>query len=346
GDFRPFDVELDYLEYVDGKPRHDGVTSFLRSRGIDLPVGGPDDAPDAETVFALGKRKQAYFVAWLRESSVRTYPGTLRLIHALRALGVRTAVFSSSRNTEEVLRNAGALDLFEAKVDGNDLATLGIPGKPHPAMLLEAASRLGVAPERAAVLEDAVSGVEAGARGGFALVVGVDRGDHAGALTRAGAHIVVRDPAELCVDEARALRVKTLENLPSVWEREEEIRARLSGKAPVVFLDYDGTLTPIVEDHQKAVLTDGMRRAIATLAKHCTVSIVSGRGLDVLMRLVDLDSVYFAGSHGFEIRGPGGSMKATERGLEFLPKLDEAEARLRERLAGVPGHAVERKRFS
>ena len=345
-EFRSFDAERDYREFVDGKPRHDGIRSFLRSRGIDLPEGNPDDQPGAETVSGLAKRKQHYFRSWLKDNQVWKYPGTLKLIHDLHEIGVRTAVFSSSRNAEDVLHNASALDLFDVKVDGNDLAALSLPGKPDPAMLHEAASRLGVKPGHAAVVEDAIAGVEAGARGGFGLVIGVDRGDYGDALKEAGARIVVRDPSELLVTENHGLIAKTLDNLPAVWDCEDEVRARLSEKTPVVFLDYDGTLTPIVEDHSKAFLANDMRAAVAELAKSCKVAIVSGRDLQMVRRLVKIDSVFFAGSHGFEIAGPDGSSESLERGVEFLPQIDEAERRLRKDLSEIAGHAVERKRFS
>jgi trehalose 6-phosphate phosphatase len=345
-EFRPFDPEREYREFVDGKPRHAGIRSFLRSRGIDLPGGSPEDPPDAETVFGLGRRKQNYFRAWLKDNRVRPYPGTLKLVNDLRKIGIKTTVFSSSRNAEDVLRNAGVLDLFDAKVDGKDLEELRLRGKPDPAMLHEAAARLGVKPEDAAIVEDAISGVAAGARGGFALVIGVDRGDYGNSLKESGAHIVVEDLSELIVSADRGITIKTIAGLPAVWDCEREVRARLLRRPLAVFLDYDGTLTPIVEDHTKAFLADDMRAAIAGLAKSCTVAVVSGRDLAMLDRLIGLESVYLAGSHGFEIVGPCSSLDALDKGTAFLPELDAIDAALRAKLAPIPGHSVERKRFS
>ena len=191
--FRPFDPERDYHRYVDGKPRYDGVKSFLASRGISLPLGGADDDPDKETICGLGNRKNRYFAAWLDKNRVRAFPGTLAFINALKRAGVKIAVFSSSLNATSVLRSAGVLELFDAKVDGEDLVKQHLAGKPDPAILLEAAARLGVSPERAAVVEDAIAGVEAGVRGGFGFVIGIDRGDNRDGLRRAGANVVVRD---------------------------------------------------------------------------------------------------------------------------------------------------------
>jgi len=344
--FQPFDLQHDYRKFVDGKPRQDGVTGFLRSRGIDLPAGAPDDPPDTMSVTGLARRKQAYFDAWLREHHVRTFPGTLKLIRDLHAAGIQAAVFSSSRNSEKVLRNAGALDLFDARVDGQDLASLELPGKPDPAMLLEAASRLGVQPGRTAIVEDAIAGVEAGARGGFALVIGVDRSGFDDALRRSGADVVVHDLAELQVSTDRGLAVKTLDSLPPLRDREAALRAELSGTEFAVFLDYDGTLAPIVDDPAKAFMSDDMRSAIAGLAAHCTVAIVSGRDLAMLEQLGGMDGICLVGSHGFEIAGIEGTSRPFEKGRDFLPELDAVERELCEQLAGIDGHSVERKRFS
>ncbi len=345
-EYQPFDPRKEYRQYVDGKPRYDGVKSFLDSRRIQLPYGHEDDGPDRESVCGLGNRKDRHFQAWLEAHQVRSYPGTVKLIRELRRVGVKTAVFSASCNAEAVLRNAGVFDLFDAKVDGRDLVRLGFPGKPDPAMLLEAARQLGAAPGHTAVLEDAIAGIEAGVAGGFGLVIGVARGDDVDDLQRAGAHLLVHDVSELILSENTRLIVKTLSDLPSVWDREEEIRRRVSGKPLAVFLDYDGTLTPIVQDHTRAWLSGDMRAAVAELGKRCTVVIVSGRDLNMLRGLVELDSVGYVGSHGFEILSPEGSSGSLKRGVEFLSELDLVEQELRERLAGIKGHAIERKRFS
>jgi trehalose 6-phosphate phosphatase len=345
-EFRPFEPERDYRGLVDGKPRYDGVRDFLASRGIELPDGSEDDDPDQETVRGLGNRKNRYLHAWLEGNRVKIFPGTLAFVDALKRAGIRTAVFSSSRNAAAVLRNAGVLDLFDAKVDGNDMAELSLPGKPDPAILHEAASRVGVAPQRAAVVEDALAGVEAGARGGFALVIGVNRGDYGQALRAHGAELVVHDMSELTFDADRRVEPKTVARVPLVWDRQQDLRERLARKSPVVFLDYDGRLTPIVDDYNQAILADEMRAVVAELARHYTVGIFSGRDLKDLRKLVRLDSLFYAGSHGFDIAGPTGWRETLQEGTEFLPELDRAERELRKRLAAIEGHAVERKMFA
>ncbi len=200
GEFVPFDADAEYRRCIDGKPRHDGVRSFLASRGIHLPEGSPGDAPDAETVRELGARKNRTFLDRVAVGGVLAFPTTIQLIHSLRARAIRIAVISASANASAILSAAGVLELFEVKVDGEDSAALGLAGKPDPAIFLEVARRLGVRADRAAIVEDAIAGVEAGVRGGFALVVGVERGDHAPELAAWGADLVVSDLGELLMD--------------------------------------------------------------------------------------------------------------------------------------------------
>jgi beta-phosphoglucomutase family hydrolase len=189
--------DRDYFDHVDGKPRYDGVRSFLASRGIELPEGTPEDGPDQETVCGLGNRKNELFGVVLARDGVQAYPGSLELLDALDARGTRMAIVSSSANAPDVLRAAGLLDRFETVVDGVVARDHQLRGKPRPDTYEFAADAMGVPHHRAVVVEDAVSGVEAGAAGDFAAVVGVDRGAGAGTLIAHGADLVVNDLAEL-----------------------------------------------------------------------------------------------------------------------------------------------------
>jgi beta-phosphoglucomutase family hydrolase len=198
-------TEHDYFAHVDGRPRYDGVGAVLASRGLELPWGTPDDTPETESVCGLGNRKNAVFGAILARDGVRAYPGSVQLLDALDARGTRMAIVSSSANAPDVLRAAGLLDRFGTVVDGAVARAERLPGKPRPDTYEFAADTLGVDHRRAVVVEDAVSGVEAGAAGDFALVVGVDRGAGAGTLREHGADLVVRDLAEL-VPGARVAR--------------------------------------------------------------------------------------------------------------------------------------------
>jgi beta-phosphoglucomutase family hydrolase len=200
--FTPFDLHDDYDRYVDGLPRADGVRTFLRSRGIELPEGDPDDPPTAETVNGLGNRKNEVVQRRIRQDGVEVYEGSVRYLHAVRAAGLRTAVVSSSANTAEVLRVTGLTDLFDARVDGQVARERSLPGKPKPDTFLAGAADLGVEAAQAAVFEDALAGVEAGRAGGFAIVVGVDRVGQAEALKEHGADVVVDDLADLLKEDA------------------------------------------------------------------------------------------------------------------------------------------------
>ncbi len=189
--------ESDYFDYIDGKPRYDGVRSFLASRGLQLAEGDPSDTAETETVCGLGNRKNEFFSAVLRDEGVQAYPGSVALLDQLAERGTKVAVVSSSRNAPAVLEAAGLADRFDVVVDGQVSAAQGLAGKPSGATYVFGAQQLGVPVERTVVLEDALSGVEAGQDGKFGLVVGVDRGVGAQRLLDAGADIVVADLAEL-----------------------------------------------------------------------------------------------------------------------------------------------------
>jgi beta-phosphoglucomutase family hydrolase len=195
--FVPFDAHEDYDRYVDGKPRSDGVRSFLASRGIELPEGSAADPAGADTVAGLGSRKNELVLELMRKRGVEPYEGSVRYVRAAKDAGLRRAVVSSSRNCREVLEAAGIADLFEVRVDGNVAEERHLRGKPEPDAFLAAAQELGVPPWRAAVFEDALAGVEAGRTGRFGHVVGVDRVGQAEELREHGADVVVQDLDEL-----------------------------------------------------------------------------------------------------------------------------------------------------
>jgi beta-phosphoglucomutase family hydrolase len=194
---KPFDAHADYDEYVDGKPREDGVRDFLKSRGIELPEGSPGDGPGEETVNGLGTRKNDIVQEVIKRDGVEPYEGSIRYLEAARDAGLRRAVVSSSHNCEAVLKAAGIDGLLEARVDGDTAVEQGLKGKPAPDMFLAGAKALGVEPGEAAVFEDALVGVEAGHAGSFGHVIGVNRVGQRDALTEHGADVVVDDLDEL-----------------------------------------------------------------------------------------------------------------------------------------------------
>jgi len=199
----------DYLTYVDGRPRSQGVEAFLRSRGISLPLGSPADRPGTATLWGLGNRKNALFNEVIESEGVRLFDSTLVLIEELMRRGIKIGLATSSRNSAVVLQKTGTAHLFDAVVDGVVSARMGLRGKPEPDIFALAAANLGVPSARAVVVEDAVSGVQAGARGGFALVIGIARENNARELRDHGADLVVTDLGETTVDEiSRRVRAK------------------------------------------------------------------------------------------------------------------------------------------
>ncbi|WIY01683.1 beta-phosphoglucomutase family hydrolase [Amycolatopsis mongoliensis] len=198
-EYREF-TDQDYATYVDGRPRADGVREFLRSRGIELPEGTPDDAPDAPTVNGVGNRKNELVLKIIDERGVNPYPGSIRYLDAVKAAGLRIAVVTSSANGAKVLDAGGLSKYVEARVDGLTIRERNLKGKPAPDSFLAGAAALGVEPAHAAVFEDAQSGVQAGKAGGFGYVVGVNRADQADQLRAHGADIVVDDLADLLED--------------------------------------------------------------------------------------------------------------------------------------------------
>jgi beta-phosphoglucomutase family hydrolase len=199
--FRPF-TERDYLDHVDGRPRADGVRTFLASRGIELPEGNPDDPPGDATVNGIGNKKNELLLKVIEEEGVRPYPGSRRYLEAAKQAGLKIGVVTSSANGEAVLRAADLTPFVQARVDGNTITQQGLRGKPAPDSFLAGAKALGVEPAAAAVFEDALSGVQAGKAGNFGFVIGVDRAHQADALRQHGADVVVADLADLL--ESRA----------------------------------------------------------------------------------------------------------------------------------------------
>lgn len=338
--YRPFDIERDYRRYVDGKPRYEGVRSFLESRGVELAYGSIEDSPEQETICGLGNRKNEFFNARLVRDGVEVFDTSVSLIQELRQKGVKTALVSSSKNARSVLDAAALTDLFDVCVDGTDADRLHLRGKPDPDIFTHAVEMLEIEPGDAFAVEDAISGVESAHAAGYGLVIGLDRNGQAAALREHGADLVLSDLGELVDDEPTQAR------LPNASVDFHEIEQRLVNKRVAIFLDYDGTLTPIVDRPELAVLSEEMRAVVQELGRRCPVAVVSGRDRSDVEELVGLSELVYAGSHGFDIAGPNGLSKQHEGAAAYLSALDRAEARLQSTLAGVNGALVERKRYA
>ncbi len=344
--FVPFDPEDDYHTYVDGKPRIEGVKSFLASRGIELPEGTPDDGPDEPTAWGLGNRKNGYFRAILDERGAEVDERTVAFVRQLREAGIRVAVASSSKNCGPILERAGLNDLFEARVDGIVSEEIGLKGKPNPDIFVEAARRVGAPPERAIVVEDAISGVQAGRAGGFGLVIGIDRVGAAAALREHGADLILESFGGQSFELIEEWFANRDQRRPSALREWDELSRRLRGKRPALFLDYDGTLTPIVGRPELAVLTDERRAVLEKIASRFPTAIISGRGRDDVERLVGIPELAYAGSHGFDIVGPGGASVGHAVADWIEPVMERVAREVKPKLERIEGVVIEEKRFS
>ncbi|CAN5771143.1 hypothetical protein BH23GEM11_BH23GEM11_02610 [soil metagenome] len=343
--FDPFDIDADYREFVDGKPRLDGARSFLASRAIELPVGSDADPDGTASLHGLGNLKNARFHRLLEKEGVEVVPGAVERLKDWKKAGLRIALVTSSRNGALVLEAAGLTSLFEVVLDGVEAAEMRLSGKPAPDLFLEAARRLGVGPEEAFVVEDAVAGVEAARAGNFGLVVGVaEHGD--GSLVSRGADVVVHSLGDLDLASLAGGAGQARARHRRVGDHLEEVLARMARGRLALFLDYDGTLAPIVSHPEDATLSTGRRELLELLADRATVAIVSGRDLADVQDMVGLVDLHYAGSHGFDIAGPDGLRMQHEEARDRSSELDEAEADLVRALAEVEGARVERKRFA
>lgn len=341
--FKPFDIDAECPLFVKKKPLVDSVRNVLQSRGINLPEGQPDDTPGAETIYSLCKLKNEYFLKYMQDHGASVYPSTVELIHSLKKYGLKTAVISSSKNCAMILDAADISNMFDVRVDGVDAEIFGIKEKPAPDMLLAASGQLKVNSRRVVIASDAIPGVQAGRAGNFGFIIGVARkGGDRDALLENGADIVVEDLSEVGIHDD----IEVTHTLPSALENFEDVTGMAQSKRLVIFLDYDGTLTPIAETPDSAVMSEDMRQTVIKLSLHCTTGIISGRDLKDVQDKVKIDSIIYAGSHGFDIASPEYLHMENPAGTEFLPILDKAEQALLCELGSTPGILVERKRFA
>ena len=336
-------IAEDYPRYIDGKPRLEGIRAFLASRGISLPEGRPDDGEANWTVQGLGNWKNQLFRELLADKPVEVYQENVDKIWEWRKSGIKTAVISSSKNCATILDQTKLEALFDVRVDGVLASRLGLKGKPQPDIFLEGVRRLGLKPSECLVFEDALSGVQAGNEGDFGLVIGITTTNTASELIKNGADLAVEnfDTLSSVVWQPRHQAEQLADALTA-----PDIHSAMASRKPALFFDYDGTLTPIVNNPQDAILSPAMRDQLEALAPHFPIAIISGRDRTHVKDLVQLDNVYYAGSHGFDISGPNGMAMESSEAQALLPHLDQAEQHLTEQTAELEGVLVERKRFA
>lgn len=337
----------DYRDYVDGKPRYEGVKSFLLSRGIDLPYGDPADEPGTRTICALGNKKNDFFNQIIDKEGVDVYPDAISRIGSWRKQGYKTAIVSSSENCKKIIERAGIASLFDVRVDGEVSAELGLKGKPDPDIFVEAAQRLEAPVVDSVVFEDAISGVQAGQRGYFGLVVGLNRFDSGVVLMDQGADIIIDDFSQFNLTDDAIIKEYFSRQGEPVFPDNLKLFEKLKAKKPVLFLDYDGTLTPIVKHPEDAMLSEEMRKTLEELSAKFTVAIVTGRDKEDVESLVGIENLIYAGSHGYIITGPDEMMMEHPDSKKIIPKLDQIEKEVVSALKETTeGTRVDRKRYA
>lgn len=316
--YLPFDIKDDYVRHVDGKPRYKGVQDFISSRNIAIPYGSIQDAPDKETICGLGNRKNIIFSNLLKTDGVNVYESTIDLIKQLRKNGLKTAVVSSSKNCLKVIKAAEIEDLFDTRVDGVVSENLGLPGKPEPDIFLEAAKILDADVIRCVVVEDALSGVEAGKKGGFGMVIGVNRGDQATQLKEKGAHVVVDDLSEIGTGVL-------LKNLPNALQSFGKIIGQIGGKEIVIFISYDSILSHSPVFAPGAALNQIIAKILAPLGGPFTVFLIAKENPEQVKKQIHIDNIYYVGSDdsgGYVVKGPGGQSVEIGKHCKQSPRLD------------------------
>ncbi len=340
-------TDEDYKKFIDGKPRYDGVKSFLESRNIKIPYGSVNDPANKISVCGLGNKKNEIFLSLLKKKGVEPYNDAMKQIKRWKNSGLKTAVVSSSKNCKEIIHRANIEELFDTLVDGRISEEKGLKGKPEPDIFIEAAKALDVKPESCVLFEDAISGVQAGCKGNFALVVGVCRDGIKSPYFENGADIVVDNLEQIDLNDNSAIDPYFTRTVPLLYSNQPEVENLLHNKLPVLFLDFDGTLSPIVSHPEDAVLPEEIKHNLKECAARFNVAIVSGRDMDDLKEKVNLENLIFAGSHGFRISGPSGLYMEHPRSKEILPVLDQIEKTLSDDdLDNIKGIQIDRKRYA
>lgn len=344
-DYKPLTIQ-EYKLYIDGVPRFEGIKNFLTSRNISLPEGGSNDDIAIDSVYGLGMRKNDIFLDLVRKQGVEAFPDTIEMARFWKAKGIKLAVISSSKNCKHIIEAAGMEGLFKVRVDGVTLEEEKLKGKPAPDIFLRANELMGTDVKRTIVIEDAILGVQAGKNGGFPMVVGVARDGEEEALYKAGADIVVNKLTELKEKQMMSKQGKKPEDLTNAILCIDDLFLKMGQKKPVLFLDYDGTLSPIVSNPEDAILSDITKSVINKLAQIMPIGVISGRDRQNVKSKIGIESLIYAGSHGFDITGPNNLEMQYEEGQETLPILDKAEAELKEVLSSIKGVLVERKKYA
>ena len=364
----PFDEFTydDYLVCFNGKSRYQGVRNFLKSRRIQIPLGDLQDDPDKETMWAIANKENLRFCEILKSQGVKLNPSSIQFIKNLKKAGVRIGLASSSENGKFIFEIAGVEELFDTKVYGEVASKNKLQKKSEENIFVTASYILGSLPAKAIVIEDVPCQIETIRNSGFGLVIGLAKENNESEVAEHGADVVVHDLSQITLEwieqwfHKRPLYLfdfwdhapKRLYGLPeegtiiiNPYYLSSAKDALLGKKKIVFFLDYDGTLTPIVDRPEQALLSLDMRNVVERLLQRYTTAIISGRLRSDVEKLVGIKGLFYAGSHGFDISGKGISM-VEPRAKKAIPLISKITKQLSKNLQGIPQILIEEKKFS
>jgi trehalose 6-phosphate phosphatase len=336
----------DFVAYFAGKQGTEGLQSFLASKGIDLPFGNNDNAVSYSTISGLCNLKSRLFLDLLESNDVKTYDNSIVQIRAWKSMGLKCGLVTSSESGGLLLEKAGLVGLFDSKIDLSRISERHLRDKPAPDIYLESARDLGTTPSECVVFDDSVYGVQAGTRANISLVVGIAHSGNKKSLFNNGADVVVDNLSQIDLN-SKEIKMFFTEYAPSLFSNYQNFMEILGDKKPVLFLDYDGTLTPIVKNPSDAILSDEMRSVLSDYGSKFPVAIISGRDMDDLKNLVKIKDMVYGGSHGFRISGPDGLYMEHSKSADIIPGLNAIEKKLHVLFDGkIKGIKIERKRYA
>lgn len=339
--------EEDYYSFIEGKPKYERLQNYLGKLNIELPYGNTTDSAGYHSICSLEKKKTKAFTQMLKKGEMDVYENAMQKIKLWKEKGIKTAGVSSDENFNKALESTETGNLFDVLIDAHASRKRGLKEKPEADLYLEAAKELDLPPESCILFDDTVQGLQAGNKGNFGLVVGVNRADNRKLLSENGADLVIDNFDEFNLSDDPEIAAWFEQPIPPFASEYVKIAKAVYEKTPVLFLDYDGTLTPIVQRPEAAVISEEMKVVLDECASKFKVAAVSGRDMDDLKSRINLENVIYAGSHGFRISGPEGLYMEHEKTDEILPRLGSMEQKLKEAFDNVTeGVQVERKRYA
>jgi alpha,alpha-trehalase len=342
--YPPFNIVDDYRTFLDGKPRLAGIKDYLRAKNIYLPAGQETDE-DGDTLYSLANQKSQRFLQLLEQQGVEAYPENLHKLQEWKQQGMKLAVVSASKNCRQILKLANLDTFFEVCVDGLVAEQKQLRGKPYPDTFLYAAKELNIHPHEAMVVEDALAGITAAKAGGFGLAVGLICAKNYTVMQDADADVLINDLSELMWDKHVICYPVEHKSLINARHHIDKLSEMLSHHQLAIFLDYDGTLAPIVAHPEAAIISDGMREALARLSQQTKVSIISGRDNETIRQFVKLPNIRYIGDHGLDIDQPDGIQTTLTNTSYFIPLLQNISKQLSQALGSIAGVQLEPKKY-